>query len=177
MAEPSPHRSRSTARWGALLATLICASWFTAAEPLRAQQAFVFVPRVQPEWRADLVVARRTALLAMAGANVPLGYYLRAGAALGAGTVWRSTGAALATRADITARFLLDPFGEAGWGPYVGGGLTATRERWERPHLGLLLVLGVEGRRRARWTPSVELGLGEGARLGVVLRRSRKNGR
>jgi hypothetical protein len=41
----------------------------------------------------------------------------------------------------------------------------------------LLAVVGVEGRRRGAWAPSVELGFGGGVRLGVVLRRARPDAR
>ncbi|MDQ8153994.1 MAG: hypothetical protein P3B98_04950 [Gemmatimonadota bacterium] len=152
-------------------------SALSTTRSLSAQQPFAFVPRVQPEWRADLVAARNNAFVAMVGANVPLGYYARAGAALGAGAVWRAAGPALAARINVTTRFLLDPFGENAWGPYLGGGLTARRDGWDRADAGLLLVLGVEGRRRTGWMPSAEVALGQGARLGVVLRKARRNGR
>ncbi len=146
------------------------------SRPLGAQ-LITFVPRTQPELRVEGVAARHTAALAMAGANIPLGFYVRAGASLGAGTAWMPDGARLATRADLTVRFLLDPFFENTWGPYAGGGLTVRRDGSDRAAAGVLFVLGVEGRRGRSWTPSVEAGLGEGARLAVVLRKTRRNGR
>ncbi len=144
--------------------------------PLSAQ-GYVFVPRLQPEVRAEAVVARRLAALVMGGANVPIGMYVRAGAAVGAGVADAENGAVVAMRADVAIRFLLDPFAENAWGPYAGGGLTARRDGNERSRAGLLLVLGVEGRRARRWTPSVEVALGEGVRVAVVLRKKRTNGR
>jgi len=147
-----------------------------AAVPLAAQ-AIAFEPRVQPELRAEAVVARRVAALVMAGANVPLGYYVRVGAAAGLGTVSTTRGAQLAQRADLTMRFLLDPFAETRWGPYAGGGLTVRRDGTERATAGLLVLLGVEGPRGKHWSPAVELALGEGVRLAVVIRRIRTNGR
>lgn len=148
----------------------------TVTVPLGAQ-GFVLVPRTQPEVRAELDVARHAAALLMAGANVPLGFYVRGGAAVGAGAAWRDGGSQLALRADLTLRFLLDPFGENRWGPYAGGGFTVSRAGADRASAGLLLVLGVEGRRGRRWMPSVEAALGEGARLAIVLRKARRNGR
>lgn len=140
-------------------------------------QGFQLNPRVQPEMRLDAAVSRYAATVAMAGANTALGLYVRAGAALGAGVAGTHDGSALALRADATVRFLLDPFAEHRWGPYAGGGLTVRRDGNDQPQAGVLLVLGVEGRRTRRWTPAVEFALGEGARLAVVLRRSRHNGR
>ncbi len=144
--------------------------------PLSAQ-GYVFVPRIQPEVRAEAVVARRLAALVMGGANVPIGMYVRAGAAVGAGVADAENGAVVAMRADLAIRFLLDPFAENAWGPYAGGGLTARRDGAERSRAGLLLVLGVEGRRARHWTPAVEVALGEGVRFAVVLRKKRTNGR
>jgi hypothetical protein len=75
------------------------------------------------------------------------------------------------------SRFLLDPFKEFRWGPYLGGGFTALWENGGGWRGRLLVLLGVEGPAHAGWRTSVELGLGGGARLGVVLRRARVNGR
>lgn len=147
-----------------------------AARALEAQ-GFGFVPRTQPEVRAEVIVARHPSLLPMVGANIPMGFYVRAGAAVGAGASWRHGRTDLAARADLAIRFLLDPFAQNAWGPYVGGGLTASREGSDRAQASLLVLLGVEGHRGHRWTPSVEAALGQGARFAVVLRKSRVNGR
>lgn len=146
------------------------------AAPLAAQR-FVVTPKLQPEFRAEAVVARRSSALVMAGANVPVGLYLRVGAAAGVGAVSSDGEARLAQRADVTLRFLLDPFAETRWGPYAGGGLTVRRDGAERATAGVLFVLGVEGQRGKRWSRSVEVGLGQGVRLAAVLRRSRTNAR
>lgn len=146
------------------------------AAPLAAQ-GYAFVPRMQPEVRAEAVVARRLAALVMGGANTPIGMYVRAGAAVGAGVTDAENGAVVALRADVTIRFLLDPFAENAWGPYAGGGLTVRRDGTEPSRAGLLLVFGVEGRRERRWTPAAEAALGEGVRFAVVLRKKRTNGR
>ena len=146
------------------------------AEPVSAQ-GYVFVPRIQPEVRAEAVVARRFSALVMAGANTPLGMYVRAGAAVGAGVADAENGAVVALRADVAIRFLLDPFAENAWGPYAGGGLTVRRDGTEPSRAGLLLIFGVEGRRVRRWTPALEAALGEGVRFAVVLRKKRTNGR
>lgn len=149
---------------------------FAVAEPLPAQ-GYVFVPRFQPEVRAEAVLARRLSALVMGGANTPLGMYVRAGAAVGAGMADAGHGVVVAMRADVSLRFLLDPFAEHAWGPYAGGGLTARRDGSDKPRAGLLVIFGVEGRRARRWTPAVEAALGEGARVAVVFRKTRTNGR
>lgn len=158
-----------------------CSLWRPAllamlAVPLPAQD-FTVVPRVQPELRTEVVVARRTSALVMAGANVPVGLYVRAGAAVGAGVVVINGRGQLAQRADVALRFLLDPFAETRWGPYAGGGFTARRDGTERAVVGMLFLLGVEGRHGKRWSPAAELAFGEGARLAVVVRRARTSGR
>lgn len=155
---------------------LALAAGLVVTRPLAAQD-FAFSPRVQPELRAELAVARHASALALAGVNVPLGYYVRAGLSAGAGVTDVHGHQALALRSDAVVRFLLDPFAQTAWGPYAGGGLTARRDGADQPRAGLLLVLGVEGHRGRRWVPAVELALGEGARLAVVLRKARKNGR
>lgn len=154
----------------------ISASLTASSAPLAAQ-GFAPTPKLQPEFRVEAIVARRTSAMVMAGANVPVGSYVRLGAAAGAGAVAVRQEARLAQRADVTLRFLLDPFAETRWGPYAGGGLTVRRDGAERATAGVLLVLGVEGRRGKRWSRSVELALGEGARFAVVWRRSRTNAR
>jgi hypothetical protein len=147
-----------------------------AASPLAAQ-AYTLRPAIQPEVRAEVAVARRLSAVGMAGLNIPLGLYVRAGINAGMGVADSRDGAALALRADAAARFLLDPFAQHTWGPYAGGGLTVRRDGGERARAGLLFILGVEGRRSKRWTPALEAALGEGARLAVVLRKARENGR
>jgi hypothetical protein len=80
-------------------------------------------------------------------------------------------------RIDVVTRYLLDPFHEFRWGPYAGAGVSALWDRRANWRGALLLLVGVEGPARAGWRTSVELGLGDGARLGVVLRRARPNAR
>lgn len=147
-----------------------------SAAPLAAQD-WAPSPRLQPELRADLSVARHTAAVLMAGINVPLGIYLRAGAAVGLGATSIDGATQQASRADVTVRFLLDPFAESRWGPYVGGGLTARRDGHERARAGLLIVLGLEGKQGKQWNTAGELALGEGLRAAVILRRPRRTGR
>ncbi len=160
----------------ARLAVLLVALLVSVAARLPAQYVTV-VPAVQREWRLEAAIAREPSALIMAGANVPMGFYVRSGLAVGVGVVGSGHSARLAQRADVTMRFLLDPFAETRWGPYAGGGLTVRRNGADRAAAGLLLVLGVEGARDARWRPAVELALGEGVRAAVVFRRARETGR
>lgn len=147
------------------------------AAPSASAQAYRYAPVVQPELHGEVAVARRVSVVGLAGLNIPLGLYVRAGIAAGAGVADSRDGTALALRADATARFLLDPFGQHAWGPYAGGGLTVRRDGDDSARAGVLLLIGVEGRRGARWTPAFEAALGEGARFAVVLRKARTNGR
>jgi hypothetical protein len=124
------------------------------------------------EVRSDVVVARGNALEAGAALEIPLDYYVRLG--LGAsGGVARRDGATLGVaRADVIARFLLDPFREVPWGLSLGGGLSVPVVAGDRAKPYLAIVMDVEGPRRHGISPAVQLGLGGGARLGIALRRS-----
>jgi hypothetical protein len=111
------------------------------------------------------------------GANVAAGYYIRIGLDAAAGASSRDGSAVLSGRVDLASRFLLDPFRESAWAPYAGGGFTAQWDRDGNRRGDLLLLIGLEGPAHAGWRTAVELGLGGGARLGVVLRRARSNSR
>lgn len=128
---------------------------------------------VYPEFRADVIAGRTTTAQAGLGAVVPLGVYVRLGVDGAAGATWRD-GAALASgRVDAIGRFLLDPYREAPFGFSLGGGVSvpyADGDRRVRPYL--TAVIDVEGRTRGVFTPALQVGLGGGARVGIVLRRS-----
>jgi hypothetical protein len=154
--------------------SVLAAALLAAATRIGAQE-FVPLPRTQPELGLIAAAARVSSVVAMAGANVPVGIYVRVGLVGGGGT-WRQGGrTGGAARADFTVRYLLDPFGESARGYYAGGGLTARADDERR--LGMLLLFGVEGRPRHGYRTAVEAGLGEGVRLSVVLRRARNNSR
>ena len=79
---------------------------------------------------------------------------------------------------DLAARFQLDPLLQFKHGMYVGGGGSLLFDDGVRRRVRTLIVLGVEGApTRRRWIAGAELGLGGGARLGVTLRRARKQAR
>jgi hypothetical protein len=129
------------------------------------------------ELRADWSAARRNAAHLGVGVNVRAGWYARLIAGLAAGAVdTGGDGWEASQRADLTARFLLDPFAERRRGVYGGAGITARRDGDAPVEVRLLVVLGVAGRPEGAWVPSVELGRGGGLRLGVVLRPRRSEG-
>ena len=134
-------------------------------------------PRAIPELRADVIVGRQPAVQIGGGAQVPAGYYVRVGlvAAAGIRIDDRASRPASTTdisgRVDVLARFLLDPFRQTRYGLSLGGGLSVRAEPGDRLRPVLLVAAEVEGRRATNgWVPAVQVGLGGGVRLGVVLR-------
>jgi len=125
-------------------------------------------PKARIEGRLDALIASRTATELGAGIFVPLGEYVRAGLVGGVGpntNPLRITG-----RAEFIGRFLLDPFYEHRWGPYVAGGLGLA------DHPYVLVLLGLEGPRWGPVTPALEAGVGHGVRVGFALRRTQVTG-
>jgi hypothetical protein len=130
-------------------------------------------PPVSPELRADAIVARAPSVQAGAGLEIPAGIYVRIGVDGAAGATWRDGATATVGRADAIARFLLDPFREVPMGLSVGGGVSVpvgAPAGARSPHL--VLVIDLEGRVHHGLAPALQLGLGGGARIGLVLRRS-----
>jgi hypothetical protein len=102
------------------------------------------------------------------GAFAPMGTYVRVGAVLAAGASREPSGSRRTARGEGALRFQLDPFRERRIGVSVGGGVVA---RWAeddklRPYL--LALVDLEG--RGRRSPAVQLALGGGLRVGVILR-------
>ena len=155
--------------WSSRAATIVlCAVTFFLglAAPVAAQTRRD--GKVDAEGRIDGIIARISALHAGAGFTVPLGTYLRAGVA---GAVGFSRDG-LSGRTDGFARFHFDPFRQSRWAPYGGGGISGRFDRGEKPRAYLLLLLGLDGPVYSGATPSLELGLGGGARIGVIVRRA-----
>ena len=140
-------------------------------------QAFELKPRLQTGWRADAILGSPAAIEIAAGANVPVGYYVRMGFDAAVGVARRNDRAVPAGRVDVAARYLLDPFREFRWGPYAGGGLTAGWVDGAGWRAHLLVLVGIEGPESHGWRSAVEVGAGGGVRLGAVFRRARHNGR
>lgn len=128
---------------------------------------------VQSEGRIDGIFSGGDAAVhAGYGMSVPLGLYVRGGLVLAAGPGRHG----LEGRSDLIGRFSFDPFRQSRWAPYAGGGLTARYNSTSdgRAKGYLLFFLGVEGPLRSRvggWVPAFEVGLGGGARVGVIVRR------
>jgi hypothetical protein len=146
-----------------VLAVLSC-----LPETARGQQR---IPRFA-EYRVDAIVGRGTALEGGAGVVVPSGVYVRTGIDAAAGMTWHD-GARASGRIDVISRFLLDPYRQVPIGLSLGGGVSvpyASGDRNVRPYL--TAVVDVEGRLRRGFTPALQLGVGGGTRVGIVLRTS-----
>jgi len=156
-----------------LATSLVLGFALLAARPAYAQVARS-VPLL-PQWEARVegTAAREPAAHAGVGLNVRAGYYARvgltvaAGAARGADDIWRGS-----QRVDAAVRFLLDPFTEERHGLYGGAGVSVRHDDGSFAP-SLLLLAGLEGRPRRGISPALEVGIGGGVRVGVVLRRTR----
>lgn len=148
-------------------------AWPLVPAALAAQESASLAP--QWEGRLDASATPDLGAHAGAGVNVRAGWYARLGVSALVGATHDAAGTHASRRLDATARFLLDPFAERRRGLYGGAGLTVRQQGGEAWKGDLLLVVGIEGSTRARLVPAVELALGGGVRLGVVLR-SRRGG-
>jgi len=139
---------------------------------LRAQ-AQLPTPTIQPEMRLDAIIGHQPAVQAGLGLQVPMGYYVRVGLDAAAGMpVGSDAPRRPDARADLLVRFLLDPFRQSAYGLSLGGGLSARAEPGDRVRPRLLVAADLEGRRSAHGVvPAVQVGLGGGVRIGVLLRR------
>ena len=144
------------------------------ANALPAQAAPQPAPSyVQPEVRADVIIAHTAAIELGAGAVAPVGEYLRLGGDLAGGVGGGPNGSARATgRADAYGRFHFDPYEESHWALYLVGGASYRVTAGERGALYVLVAAGVEGPPSGGIVPAIEAGLGDGFRLGFVLRRA-----
>jgi hypothetical protein len=129
--------------------------------------------RIQSEGRLDAMFARSSGVEAAYGFTVPVGIYVRSGIVAGVGVGRHGAQG----RTDFIARFSFDPFRQTRWAPYAGAGLSG-RYRSELDggaQAYLLVFLGVEGPlplgELSGWVPAVEVGLGGGTRVGLILRR------
>ena len=127
--------------------------------------------RVMPEVRADAFLARRSALHAGLGANLPLARSVRLEIVGGVGSTLGPADEGLSGRIDAIGRFLLDPEDLLRWSGYVGGG-TSLRYAQPADWRGFVTrVIGVEAPRPGRVAPFFEIGYGGGVRVGVGVRR------
>lgn len=129
--------------------------------------------KVQSEIRIDGIFARSGGVEAAYGFTVPMGIYVRSGVIAGIGAGRHG----VEGRSDLISRFSFDPFRQSRWAPYAGAGLSGRyRSQLDGGSRAYILIfLGLEGPlplgERAGWVPAVEVGLGGGARVGVILRR------
>ena len=130
------------------------------------------------ESRFEILAARHTTYAIGPGVAYPLSSYARAavwvtgGRPIGDGGA-NDEGDGLVARAEGVVRFHLDPFKERERGFYAGAGIGV---RWMSHVSGteyLMLQLGLEGK-VARAIAAVELGVGDGVRLAVVVRQPRR---
>jgi hypothetical protein len=141
-----------------------------AASCGHAQQA----ARPQPELRADVIDVRSThegTVQAGAGVGIPLGYYARFGIVAGGGITRRDDVQHGSGRIDLVVRFLLDPFREARWGLSIGAGMSVMYEAQEDWRELVLVAIDLESPAvHRRLVPALQLGLGGGARVGLIVR-------
>ena len=145
---------------------------FVVATRSDGQQQRLHVPPYE-EFRADAIVGDGTAVQGGAGIVFPAGIYMRVNVDGAAGTRFREGESRTSGRVDLIARFLLDPFRETPIGLSLGGGVTVPYTDGEtgvQPYL--TAVIDIEGSRHGRFTPALQIGLGGGARVGIVLRTS-----
>ena len=150
-----------------VLVAAACAA-LCAPQPLRAQQHPVTVP----ELRLDATSARIPRLDLSGGVVVPVGIYVRLALTAGAGMTKQQGQYETAARGDAIARFELDPLKQHSRGAYVGGGISLLGSSGPHVHAYLALVAAVELKQRAGWVPTIEAGLGGGARLGIGVHRA-----
>jgi hypothetical protein len=125
------------------------------------------------ELRIDAIDVRSTEsgmLQGGVGVNIPLGYYARLEIDGAGGATKRDSVNHASGRVDALARFLLDPFAETAWGLSIGGGISALFGGGVRTHEYLVVVADLEVPRVGAIVPALQVGLGGGARIGVVAR-------
>ena len=153
-------------------AILISSLALTATLPV-ASGGQAVQQRIQSEVRVDGIFARTSGVEAAYGFTIPVGIYVRSGIVAGVGVGRHGAEG----RTDFVSRFSFDPFRQTRWAPYAGAGLSGRyRSNLDGGARAYLLVfLGVEGPlplgELAGWVPALEVGLGGGARVGLILRR------
>jgi hypothetical protein len=152
----------------ALFAASLIAGALTMPVVARAQQH----PHTVPELRLDATEARASRLELSAGAVVPIGIYTRLALTAGAGMANSGGSYHAVGRGDAIARFELDPLKQHSHGAYVGGGLSLFGDSGPHVRAWLALVAGIEFNAHRGWVPSVEAGLGGGARVAVTVHRA-----
>lgn len=156
--------------------SLLCLALAMSVAPDEVSAQIPENPGLLPELRGDVILGRDAAVQLGAGLQIPAGYYVRVGVDGAVGVrvndATSSTQHRLDGRLDVLARFLLDPFRQTSYGLSLGGGMSLRAEPGDRVRPVLLVAVDVEGRRSRRGlVPAVQVGLGGGTRVGVILRR------
>ena len=131
----------------------------------------------QPEVRVEAITGTPWSLLGGAGVNMAAGTYTRLGVNAAVGMARADSRTLMAGRLDGIGRFLLDPFRQSRTGLYGLAGVSAMYLQDDGWTPRVVLGLGLEGRARGRRITSVEVALGGGVRLAIVVRRARPGGR
>jgi hypothetical protein len=140
------------------------------------------LPRLMNEGRVDARISRSNSVELGWSLIIPASVYVRTALTAAGGYVRRDQRWMRESRYEATARFLLDPFRQARYGLSLGGGVGMTNsdglftapnvvgqqsQRW-RPFLAAFA--DVELRRSAGLTPAIQVGVGSGVRVGLVIR-------
>lgn len=129
---------------------------------------------LRPEIRLDYLGGGAHAVHVGAGVSLRAGTYVRVGANAGVAPYAPRGGSR--AHGDLTARFLLDPFGQAKAGVSLGGGI-GLRLQDGRARAFALMYVDVEAGPGGRWAPFGRAGFGGGPRLAIGLRRGASRGR
>lgn len=131
----------------------------------------------QPEFRVEYIGGDPWYLLGGAGATIPAGVYTRLGLNGAVGIARTESASRTAARIDGTVRFLLDPFRQSDFGLYGLAGVSGMYREADGWTPRVLLGLGIEGKVRGGVASSLEVALGGGARVALVMRRARTDRR
>ena len=116
------------------------------------------------------------------GVIIPVSPYVRTHLTAAAGYIYRDRLWMRESRYETTVRFLLDPFRQARYGLSFGGGVGLTNsdglfgepnvlgERFQTWRPFLVTYADLELRKSAGLTPALQLGIGSGIRLGLLVR-------
>ena len=149
-----------------LLAVVLCGVVAVTANAQRATG-------VQQEWRLDAVAGNQQLVLAGLGVNVVAGTYTRLVVNALGGRKWSDGGNEAAFQLEGAARFVLDPFRESALGLYGLGGISLRYAKSSEWQPFLLIGVGLERSLGPSRLLALEVALGGGARVGVVVRRAR----
>ena len=162
--------ARALRRHRALAAALVALA--IGSTPLEAQRG-ADQPTYRGLARADAFIARVDAIHVGAGLTRDLGSYVRLDGVLAGGVARSGDDTAGSGRAEVVGRFLLDPVRQSRWGLYAGGGLIARLDDGDDVRGYFTVLFGAELPVDGRMLPALELGIGGGTRVGLVVRRGR----